>query len=190
MNAYILMRMLESAPGRYDKGIRIISLGRLDEAYDRLASYIRRGQRVLDVGCGTGALTLRAAMRGAKVKGIDVNPGMLEAARRKIAEAGLMDNVELSEKDVAELWDEEPESYDVVTCGLVLSELGDDELSYAPGEIRGLLKPGGLLLVIDIVVPRNPFNRAVNVLVGLPLRAAIYLLTRTTVRPIKSLPKK
>ena len=73
MSTYVLMRILESAPRRYDLGIRLLTLTRLDKAYDRLAGYIERGQRVLDLGCGTGALTLRAAQRGAKVKGIDIN---------------------------------------------------------------------------------------------------------------------
>lgn len=81
MPTYVLMKVLESAPNRYDRGIRILTLGELDEAYDRLTSHIKPGQIVLDVGCGTGALTVRAAMRGARVKGIDVNPQMLEIAR-------------------------------------------------------------------------------------------------------------
>ena len=63
---YVLMRILESAPRRYDLGICLLSLGRLARAYDRLANRIEPGQHVLDLGCGTGVLTLRAAPRGAK----------------------------------------------------------------------------------------------------------------------------
>ena len=64
MSTYVLMRILESSPRRYDLGIRLLTLGHLDRAYDRLVGRIERGQRVLDLGCGTGALTLRAARRG------------------------------------------------------------------------------------------------------------------------------
>ncbi|HUW96689.1 MAG TPA: class I SAM-dependent methyltransferase, partial [Anaerolineae bacterium] len=39
MSTYVLMRILESAPSRYDRGLRILTLGRLDRAYDRLASH-------------------------------------------------------------------------------------------------------------------------------------------------------
>ena len=78
MSTYLLMKILESVPQRYDKGIRILTGNTLDNSYNRLASYIKRGQKVLDIGCGTGALTLRAARNGAFVKGIDINPQMLE----------------------------------------------------------------------------------------------------------------
>ncbi len=47
MSMYVLMRILESAPRRYELGIRLLTLGRLNKAYDRLASHIKRGQQVL-----------------------------------------------------------------------------------------------------------------------------------------------
>jgi ubiquinone/menaquinone biosynthesis C-methylase UbiE len=68
------MKVLESAPDWYDAGIRILTLGKIDKAYDRLASYINSGQKVLDIGCGTGALTLRAARKGAYAKGAVLSP--------------------------------------------------------------------------------------------------------------------
>ncbi len=123
MSTYILMKILESAPDRYDRGIRILSLGKLDKAYDRLISPVKEGQRVLDIGCGTGALTLRAAKKGAKLKGIDVNSRMMEIAQKRAEEAKLAQNIEFSEMGVAELGSEKPESYDVAMCGLCFSEL-------------------------------------------------------------------
>lgn len=61
MSTYVLMRILESAPSRYDLGIRMLTLGKLDAIYDKLTSSIAEKHRVLDIGCGTGALSLRAA---------------------------------------------------------------------------------------------------------------------------------
>jgi hypothetical protein len=43
MSTYVLMRILASAPRRYELGIRLLTLGRLDQAYDRLASHIQQG---------------------------------------------------------------------------------------------------------------------------------------------------
>ena len=119
MSTYILMKILESAPSRYDKGIRILTLGRLDDAYNRLTSYIKSGQKVLDLGCGTGTLTLKAAQKSAKVKGIDVNSQMLEIARKRTIKANLTENIELYEMGVAELGSEESESYDVVMSKVI-----------------------------------------------------------------------
>ncbi len=53
MSTYVLMRIRESAPNRYDRGIAILTLGKLGDVYDRLVSKIEHGQRVLDIGCGT-----------------------------------------------------------------------------------------------------------------------------------------
>jgi demethylmenaquinone methyltransferase/2-methoxy-6-polyprenyl-1,4-benzoquinol methylase len=184
------MRVLESAPRRYDLGIRLLSLGAAGRAYDRLACRIEPGQRVLDLGCGTGALTLRAARRGAMVKGIDINAGMLEVARRRVREAGLTENVELTEIGVAELDGEASGSYDVVTAGLCLSELSEDELSYTLAHVRRILSPGGLLLVADEVRPRGPVRRLAHRLVRAPLSALTYLVTQQTTRAIPDLAER
>ena len=184
------MKILESAPSRYDKGIRILTLGRLDKAYDRLTSHIKKGQTVLDLGCGTGALTLRAAQKGAKVKGIDVNPQMLEIAQKRVVEAKLGQNVELCEMGVAELGYEKSKSYDIVMSGLCFSELSESELIYTLKEVKRILKPGGLLLVADEVRPKSISKRILNWLIRFPLKIITYIITQTTTNAVKNLPEK
>ena len=188
MSTYILMRILESAPHRYDQGIRLLTLGRVDKAYDRLTAYIVPGQRVLDVGCGTGALTLRAAQKGATVKGIDVNTQMLEIARQRIKVDNLTDSVELDEMGVAELCNEIHQEYDVVMSGLCFSELSEGERIYALKEIYRVLQPDGLLLLADEIVPHDPFRWLLHWLIRLPLAAITYVLTQTTTHAVRNLP--
>ncbi|MEA3421742.1 MAG: corrinoid protein-associated methyltransferase CpaM [Acidobacteriota bacterium] len=190
MSTYILMKIFESAPSRYDKGIRILTLGRLDKAYDRLTSHIKRRQSVLDIGCGTGALTLRAAQKGAKVKGIDVNSQMLEIAKKRAEEAKLEQSVELCEMGVAELGGEGAESYDVIMSGLCFSELTDDELIYTLKEVKSMLKPGGTLLIADEVRPKSISKRILNWLIRFPLVVITYLITQTTTNAVKNLPER
>jgi demethylmenaquinone methyltransferase/2-methoxy-6-polyprenyl-1,4-benzoquinol methylase len=187
---YVLMRILESAPGRYDKGLRVLTFGRLESAYDRLVSHVKAGQRVLDLGCGTGALALRSAARGASGKGIDVNSQMLEIARQKAEDAGLADTVHFCEMGVAELDNEEPDFYDVVMSGLCFSELTADELTYALEQAMRILKPGGLLLLADEVVPGSLAKRLLNSVIRVPLAIIAYVWTQTTTQAVSDLPQK
>jgi ubiquinone/menaquinone biosynthesis C-methylase UbiE len=184
------MKVLESAPERYDTGIRLLTFGSVDKAYDQLISHVREKQSILDIGCGTGALTLRAAKKGAEVKGIDVNAQMLEIAHKRIAEAELEQNVELCEAGVAELADEGAESYDAVMSGLCFSELTEDELIYCLKEVKRILKPGGLLLVADEVMPKSISKKILHRLIRFPIVIITYLLTQTTTHSRRNLPER
>jgi demethylmenaquinone methyltransferase/2-methoxy-6-polyprenyl-1,4-benzoquinol methylase len=182
------MKILESAPSRYDRGIAWLTLGRVHRAYERLLTPVQPGDRILDIGCGTGALMLLAAQRGARVKGIDVNPEMLEIARKRVVVAGFGEQVELVEMGVAELDSEPAGYYDGVVSGLCFSELSPDEIAFALRAARRLLKPGGYLLVADEVQPAHCLKRILIRLVRLPLVAITYLVTQTTTRAVKDLP--
>lgn len=188
MSTYVLMRILESAPRRYDLGIRLLTLGAVEPAYDRLVTHIEEGDHVLDVGCGTGALALRAAVRGAHVKGIDVNTEMLAVAKDKVAKAHTAGQVKLEEKGVAELDQESSETYDAVMSGLCFSELSEDELEYVVQQAFRILKPGGRLLVADEVLPADVWLRWIHRLVRIPLTLAAYLISGQITRPLVSVP--
>lgn len=183
------MKVLESAPDRYDMGIRILTLGRLDKAYDRLTSYIKSGQKVLDIGCGTGALTLRATLKGANVKGIDLNLQMLEIAQKRANKTNVKKNVEFCEMGAAELDSEKTENYDVVMSGLCFSELTEDELIYTMKEVKRILKPKGILLVADEVIPNRLSKKMFNWLIRFPLVIITFILTQTTTKAVDNLPE-
>ena len=190
MSTYILMKILEHTPSNYDRGIRLLTRGKLEESYDRLATSIKKGDRVLDIGCGTGALTLRAAGLGARVKGIDINPRLLEIARARAKTGHFEPAPEFLEMGVAELGGEKDESYDVVMSGLCFSELSQAEFNFALQQIKRILKPGGLLLVADEVRPRQIWRRIILVPLRQLFKLIVYLITGTTTRAIHNLPAK
>ena len=61
MSTLAFMRWLEGTPSRYDAGMRALTFGRVDALHDAVAEAAspRSGDRVLEVGCGTGAVTAR-----------------------------------------------------------------------------------------------------------------------------------
>jgi demethylmenaquinone methyltransferase/2-methoxy-6-polyprenyl-1,4-benzoquinol methylase len=147
-------------------------------------------ERVLDIGCGTGALSLRAGRRGAVVVGIDVNPEMLAVAKKRIQEEGLTERIDLREMGIAELDGLEAESFDVVMSGLCFSELGEDEIAFALREIRRILSTGGLLMIADEIRPSNLLSRVAHKLVRAPLVALTYLITGQTTHALDKLPER
>lgn len=179
------MKIWESAPQKYDRLSQRLNFRYLDEAYNRLIASIKSGDRVLDVGCGTGALSFRAAEKGARVKGMDVNRGMLEAARCLAEAKHLRGSVEFIERGVAELDSEKESGFDVVMSGLCFSELSGDELAFGLEQILRILRPGGLLLVADEVRPRSLHKKIWNGILRFFLKIYVYLRTGTTTHALK-----
>jgi 2-polyprenyl-3-methyl-5-hydroxy-6-metoxy-1,4-benzoquinol methylase len=76
--ATVFMKWLETSPKDYDRGIRFLTLGRIQQVKERIANTsVRPGMHILEIGCGTGTLTTMMAARGATVTGIDASPAML-----------------------------------------------------------------------------------------------------------------
>ena len=190
MSTLLLMKLFEAIPSRYDKGIRLLTRGQLDSLYDRLIAHIKEGDRVLDVGCGTGALALRAAQKGARVKAIDINARMLEEAESKARDAHHSQNINFEEMGVAELGKEANNSYDAVMSGLCLSELTEEEVDFTLKEVRRILKPEGFFLAIDEVRPHSFFKRSLQGFFRSFLKLFVFLISGTTTRALKDFPGK
>ncbi len=184
------MRIFESSPNRYDKGIDILTLGKMSRVYNRVIEHIKKDHKVLDIGCGTGRLALQAALKGAKVKGIDINSQMLEIARKRCKELNLVEKVDFVEMGVAELNSESDNSFDVVMSTLCFSELSNFEIDYALIEIRRILKQDGLLLIADENKSNKTIKKIINFSLKLPLIIITYLLSQTTTKAVKQLEKR
>jgi len=189
MSSFVWMKFLESAPERYDRGIKTLSRGRIAGVYERIADLAAGpGKRVLDLGCGTGGVSLACAARGARVVAIDINAQMLEVARAKPVALGAGGSIEWLELGVAEIEDRfEEVSFDSVVSCLVFSELSADERAYALRIAHSRLVPGGHLVIADETLPTNAWSRAWSRIRRAPLQALTYLLVQTTTRPVEQL---
>ncbi len=82
---HFVERMFDEIAPRYDLMNRLMTLG-IDRSWRKetiRALGLRRGDRVVDLGCGTGDLAAEAAVAGARVIGVDLSRGMLEHAVRR-----------------------------------------------------------------------------------------------------------
>jgi 2-polyprenyl-6-hydroxyphenyl methylase/3-demethylubiquinone-9 3-methyltransferase len=99
-----------------------------------------KGKRVVDIGCGGGILADSMARKGASVLGIDLATKALRVAQLHAMEAGTP-NVEYRESSAEALAQEQPGSFDVVTCMEMLEHVPD-----RPSVVRAcaaLVKPDG-----------------------------------------------
>ena len=120
---------------------------------------LREGMDVLDLGCGTGTLTLMLALNtpGAHIVGVDADPDALERARTKAKEAGA--TLELIEARAGSLPFDDA-SFDRVVSSLVFHHLTHDGKCAALAEARRVLRAGGELHIADWGQPHDLVMRA------------------------------
>ena len=112
-------------------------LGLLDWTLD-----LKAGERVLDVGSGSGVFADRMAKLGATVTGVDANSDAIRYARETFSEDGL----EFIEGYLDEL-DLEPSSFDAATCLEAIEHVHPPQVTKLLTDFHALLKPGGRLLI-------------------------------------------
>lgn len=186
--SYVYMKVLESAPERYERGMRLLTLGRLQRVHGSIATRLEPGDQVLDLGCGTGMLAARLAQQGCNVTGIDSSPSMLAQAVRRVRSEGLADQVLLREMGAVDLDTAfQDGSFDAVVSTLVFSELSSDEIGYALTECRRILREGGQLLIADEVMPDSALGKVATFLLRLPFAVVAFVVTQNTTRRVTRL---
>jgi ubiquinone/menaquinone biosynthesis C-methylase UbiE len=106
------------------------------------------GQRILDIGCGTGTFALQLLRRvpGVNFTGIDPDPKALARARYKATRAGLSPQFD---QGYADRLPYEAASFDHIFSSLMFHHLGKQAKQATLNEVRRVLKPGGALHLMD-----------------------------------------
>jgi ubiquinone/menaquinone biosynthesis C-methylase UbiE len=154
---------MEKMVPTYDSYMNKITLGRERVLREKTVSMagVKPGDSVLEVGCGTGSLTLAAKRRAGpsgRVFGIDVIPGMIEYSRNKAAQAG--EEVNFQAGNINEI-PFPANQFDVVMCSFMIFHMSEAVRRKGIAEIFRVLKPQGQLLILDMALPAQPIPRAI-----------------------------
>ena len=103
-----------------------------------------QGKKILEVGTGTGILSIAVSMIGASVVSSDITGGMLTVARERALQAGASDSISLVRMDAQSLAIKDA-IFDGCICINVLNHVREDKRVLK--EISRILKPGGFLIV-------------------------------------------
>lgn len=118
------------------------------EALTRVARLARGQERVLDVGCGDGLLTVELARVAQQVVGVDLSPTMIDLARQRATDEGCQ-NVEFIQADINEL-EMAHATFDLIVSSFALHHT--DPRVTVPALVQ-LLRPGGMIYLQEPVCP-------------------------------------
>lgn len=147
-------RMFDAIAGKYDLLNHTLSLG-LDKGWRRKGiAFLKpfRPERILDIATGTGdlAISMYRALHPRHVTGADISEGMMEVARRKVAEAGLAEFISFEQQDCTALTYPDA-SFDAVTAAFGVRNF--ESIEQGIREMYRVLKPGGHLMILELSSP-------------------------------------
>jgi cyclopropane-fatty-acyl-phospholipid synthase len=117
---------------------------KLDLVCKKLA--LRKGERVLDVGCGWGSFAIHAAQNyGVRVLGVTLSERQVELGRQRAEAAGVADRVELRVADYRDLA-HPPKTFDAISSIGMVEHVGEERIDLYMQTLYSLLRPGGRLL--------------------------------------------
>jgi cyclopropane-fatty-acyl-phospholipid synthase len=117
---------------------------------------VKSGSRVLEIGTGWGELCIRAAGRGARVRSVTLSIEQQRLARRRVAEAGLSDLVEIDlcdYRDVEAARNDRNDPYDAVISVEMIEAIGYHAWPEYFAALEQLVRPGGRVAVQAITMP-------------------------------------
>ena len=132
----------------------------------------------LDIGCGTGSFARRLAARSEHVLALDLSPEMIRIARERSAN---FSNIDFRLADVLNL-PFAAEHFDCIATVATLHHLPPAEMLL---KMKAALKPGGVLLILDLFEPEGATDAVLNLL-ALPMSVGLRLIHHGRLLPQRS----
>lgn len=152
-----VQQMFDNIAHRYDFLNRFLSMG-IDKGWRKKAVEMlqeHNPKRILDIATGTGDFAIEALkLNPDEVVGVDISEGMLDVGRKKLKDRGIS-NVRLEFGDSEELKYEDA-SFDAVIVAFGVRNF--ENLEKGLSEIRRVLKPGGVAMILELSKPKGIFG--------------------------------
>ncbi len=124
-----------------DEDLATAQVKKIDHILDKIG--LRDGHSLLDIGCGWGALVIRAAQRHrVRCVGVTLSENQASLARERVARAGLQDRVEIRLQDYRDIHGQ----FDRITSVGMFEHVGVAHLPEYFGRVRDLLTPDGVVM--------------------------------------------
>ena len=124
-----------------DEDLETAQIKKIDHILKKIQ--LKAGETLLDIGCGWGALSIRAASTfGARVVGITLSTQQYELAKERVAAQGLSDRIDIRLQDYRDV----TETFDKVTSVGMFEHVGLKNLKHYFSIVQRCLKPGGLAM--------------------------------------------
>ncbi|NND15785.1 MAG: bifunctional demethylmenaquinone methyltransferase/2-methoxy-6-polyprenyl-1,4-benzoquinol methylase UbiE [Eudoraea sp.] len=160
-------QMFDTIAKEYDGLNRVISLGVDTKWRKRLVSIVKKKQpkKILDIATGTGDLAIALAETGAQeIIGLDISKGMLEIGQKKVEARNLQKTIQMVQGDGEKL-PFTSDHFDAITVAFGVRNF--ENLEKGLHEILRVLKPGGILAILETSVPTKT-----------PIKQGYFLYTR------------
>ena len=184
--ATILMTLAEKkAPRKYEWLINLLTFGRRNRIFKYIKhNYLQEDQLLLDAGCGNGRFIEIADSSWVNPIGVDLSESMLCQARKKFT--GRKFNPHLIQTSITNL-PMRIETFDIVICTLVLSELDYNQVKRSLREFFQCLKKNGLLILVTESKPNSRLKHYVFSFLRIPAFLLASLIAKVPRHPIHNI---
>ena len=149
-----IIQLFDDIAPTYDKLNHILSMN-VDKSWRRKAVQTIQGNKpntVLDIACGTGDFAIALAKAGVPhIIGVDISEGMLKIGQQKVKELGLPIDMKVDDSENLSL---EDNSVDAVSVAFGVRNF--EHLQLGLNEMHRVIRPGGMVCVLELSVPSNP----------------------------------